>query len=106
VATIDRRWWLGSTALVLLLIAGCGRAPSMGDDREVFHAIDALYSGVSLRDAAQVDRCVKTLDGLKDAGRMPAAAFEAIGRIVQQTRDDQWEPAQSELRKFMLDQRH
>lgn len=106
-ATIERR--LGAWLLLLLMLVlgstGCGRAPAMGDDREVFTTIDALYTGISLRDATQVDRCARTLDQLKEAGRLPVEAHEAISRLVAQSRDGQWETAQSDLRRFMLDQR-
>ena len=77
----------------------------MGPDREVFHTVDALYTGVSLRDSNQVDRCASTLETLKQAGKLPAPAGKTLARIIDQARDGDWEDSQSRLRKFMLAQR-
>ncbi len=114
--TIDRdsgtraRTTLSRATLASLLILaaellGCGRAPSMGPDREVFHTVDALYTGVSLRDLNQVDRCAKNLEALGSAGKLPSPAVDALARIIEVARSGDWERSQSALRKFMLAQR-
>ena len=90
---------------VLIAVVGCGRAPSMGIDKEVFEAVDALYTAVSLHDAAQVQRCATTLEGSHAAGRLPTAAHEALAGIIEETRRGGWESARLDLRDFMQDQR-
>lgn len=92
-------------ALLGTLGPGCGGPPSMGPDREVFTAIDALYTAVSLRDPAQLDRCAGTLERLHAEKRCPDAAFIAIEGMIEEARGGQWEDAQSRLRRFMLGQR-
>lgn len=88
-----------------LLLAGCGRAPSMGLDKAVFVEVDALYSAISLNEPAQVERNAARLDQLRAAGRLPEAAHRALARIIAEAKADRWEPARQQLRDFMLDQR-
>ncbi len=77
----------------------------MGLDRETFTTVDALYSAVSLKDEGQLDRNAATLDQLHESGRLPDAAHKALGKIIAEAKDGEWEPAREDLRDFMLDQR-
>lgn len=104
--TSDRRARSALVAVVgALLIAGCGRAPQMGADPEVFTTVDALYTAVSIREPSQVDRCAATLAGLRDAGKLPESAHGDLDRVIAASRAGRWERAQSDLRRFMLGQR-
>lgn len=97
-----------SVLIVLLcsiLLAGCGRAPSMGLDKETFTTVDALFTAVSLRDEGQLDRNAATLDQLHESGRLPNAAHKALTAIIAEAKAGDWKPAGEELRAFMLDQR-
>lgn len=100
--------YIGRIAPLLLgaaLAAGCGRAPAIGSDKEAFTTVDAVYSAVSLRDTAQLERNAATLDQLREAGRLPDEAHKALAGIIGKAQEGKWEPAREELRDFMLDQR-
>lgn len=91
-------------AMAFLPSPGCG-PPQMGPDREVFATIDALYTAVSLREPGQLDRCDRSLADLARAGRLPSKAHGRLASIIADARAGEWEPAQSDLREFMLGQR-
>lgn len=91
-------------ALLALTVSGCGTA-QIGPDDESFRAVDALYTAVSLRDAAQVGRCEATLRRLRDAGKLPSAAADSLTAVVAEAKGERWEPARERLRDFMLAQR-
>jgi hypothetical protein len=91
--------------LVCVLLLGCGRAPSIGPDREAFTTIDALFTAMSLKDQAQLDRNAATIEKLHESGRLPDAAHDALAAMIAEARAGQWEPATKHLRAFMLDQR-
>ena len=91
--------------LCLVLAAGCSNPPQMGVDGEAFETVDALFTAVSLREPPLVDRCAKTLETLHDEGKLPTAAFEALGAIIDDTEAGDWEASQADLRSFMLAQR-
>lgn len=98
-----RRGWLG---IGLLLLAGCG-APQIGPDEEAFRAVDALYTAISLRDAAQTGRCARALAALHEQGRLPEAAHRRLADIIANAHRDResWEAARARLRDFMKAQR-
>ena len=91
--------------LLASLASGCFGPPQMGPDREAFTTIDALYTAVSLREPARVDRCSEGLTRLRDAGKLPAPAHARLAAIIAEAKGGGWEPAQSRLREFMLGQR-
>ncbi len=91
--------------LTLTLAVGCGRSPSMGTDREAFTTVDALFTAVSLKDEAQLDRNAAALGALHASGRLPERAYEALGAIIATAKGGDWESAGADLRGFMLDQR-
>ena len=91
--------------LILLLgLVGCGPA-QIGIDKEAFKAVDALYTAVSLRESPLLDRSEGDLQRLRDAGKLPASAFDALASIIQEARGGHWEPAQERLARFMKGQR-
>ena len=67
-------------SLLVFALGGCGSPPQIGADRDVFNAVDALDTAVSLRDLKLVDRCETTLKDLRDAGKMPDPASQFLGR--------------------------
>ncbi|WZO98925.1 hypothetical protein EP7_000516 [Isosphaeraceae bacterium EP7] len=87
-----------------VMAAGCGRAPAIGPDKEVFTTIDALYTAVSMKDAGQLERNATSLNRFHEAGRLPDGAHEALAAIVFEAKGGEWEPARQKLRDFMLDQ--
>ena len=98
-----------SIALSIIILqtawfAGCGRAPSMGLDKETFVTVDALFSAVCLKDEKQTDRNATALKKLHDEGRLPGDAHEALAAIVVEAKSGDWEDAAEKLREFMLDQ--
>ncbi len=96
-----------AAALLLLtaLAPGCFGPPQMGPDGEAFKTIDALYTAVSLREPVHVDRCSGRLSKLREAGKLPASAHDALAAIIAEAKGGLWEQAQSRLRDFMLGQR-
>ena len=96
-----------AAALLLLtvLASGCFGPPQMGPDREAFKAIDALYTAVSLREPVHVDRCSDRLSELREAGKLPSSAHDALAAIIAEAKGGRWEQAQASLREFMLGQR-
>jgi hypothetical protein len=99
-----RRRWVATGVLAALVLAGCG-APQLGPDREAFKTVDALYTAVSLRDPAQLERCGSELKKLLDDGKLPEAAYRSLEGILVDAREARWEPARRRLRDFMLAQR-
>lgn len=95
---------LATTCVPLLLAVGCG-PPSIGDDREVFQAVDAFYTAVSLRDPGLVGRCDDRLKQLGEAGKLPAAASASLAAITAEAQADRWESAQDRLARFIEGQR-
>ena len=92
-------------SLLVFALGGCGSPPQIGADRDVFNAVDALDTAVSLRGLKLVDRCETTLKDLRDAGKLPEAAFKSLGAIIAEARGGKWEPARDHLGQFMEEQR-
>ena len=84
---------------------GCGGPPQIGEDRDTFKTVDALYTAVSLRDLKLVGQCETKLKELRDASRIPEGAFSSLGSIISEARDGKWEPALEHLSTFMEGQR-
>lgn len=87
----------------VLSLPGCGEV-QMGADPDVFKAVDALYTAVSLREAAKVDHCVTTLATIRDSGRLDRGPFDALDRIASEAKSGSWESAQTRLARFMRGQ--
>jgi hypothetical protein len=97
----------GAAALVLVaaLVLRRGDPPQMGGDREVFRAVDALYTAVTAREPRLVDRCEADLTVLKESGKLPADAAGALAGVVAKARASKWQAAAEELTWFMKGQR-
>jgi hypothetical protein len=90
--------------LLVLALGGCGQ-PQIGADKEAFKTVDALYTAVSLREPKLVDGCEQRLKSLREEGKLPEAASNALVSIIAETRDGKWEPAFDHLSVFMQGQR-
>src|SRR5436309_7724370 len=95
---------LTAAALLLLAASGCGKPPQIGSDEEAHKAIDALFTAVTAKDAAQLDRCEARLNDLHAQGKLPAAAHEALTGIVGKARGGKWESAAERLYEFIKGQ--
>jgi hypothetical protein len=91
--------------LLALGCGGCGGQPQIGEDRDTFKTVDALYTAVSLRDLKLVGQCESKLKELRDASRIPDRAFSSLGSIIAEAKDGKWEPALERLSTFMEGQR-
>jgi hypothetical protein len=92
-------------AFLVLAFAGCGSQPQIGEDRDTFKAVDALYTAVSLRDPKLVDQCEARLKGLHDGSKIPDDAFSSLESIIAEAKGGKWETAQERLGRFMEGQR-
>lgn len=93
-------------ALTLALaFLGCGRPPQIGEDRDTFKAVDALYTAVSLRDLKLVDLCDGKLRTLQSKGEGSEAVRGELGAIIAKAKEGKWEVAQTRLGDFMRGQR-
>jgi hypothetical protein len=97
------------TAFLLLtaiaISVGCSGPPQIGDDREVFKSVDALYTAISLRDPALVDQCRVKLDDLRGSGQLPAPASDSLNALITKAKGGDWESALEELDRFITGQR-
>ncbi len=103
-ATSDLRLLATLAAFLALTAAGCGKPAQIGADEGVHKAVDALFTAITARDAALLDRCEKRLAELKAAGRLPAAAHESLAAIVAKARSGKWEAAAERLYEFIRGQ--
>ncbi len=98
----------GAVGLAVLLGAGflgCGRPPQMGADEEVFHAVDALFTATTARDANLLGQCERRLQTLAGAGKLPPAASAYLDSVIGKAREGRWESAAETLYDFMKAQR-
>jgi hypothetical protein len=91
-------------AVLLIVASGCGKPPQIGSDEEVHKATDALFTAVTARDPAQLDRCEARLNDLHAKGKLPAAAHEALAGIIGKARGGRWETAAERLYEFIKGQ--
>lgn len=94
-----------AACVVLATLAGCWSPPQIGPNRESFKAVDALYTAISLRDPALVDRCRQRLEQLQGTGKLPDPAFQTLIVMIDETKSGRWEPSQEQLASFMEGQR-
>jgi hypothetical protein len=92
-------------ALLALVIAGCGRPPQIGDDKDSYKAVDALYTAVSLRDSRELNKCAARLKVLSDGNKLPESAARSLESIVAEAKDGDWDSARQRLATFMRGQR-
>lgn len=95
---------VGKIALAGLLAVtapGCWGPPQVGPDRETFETVDALYTACGLRDAKLVADTERRLQTLRDSGRLPEKAHQALTAIIATARAGEWEAAIDRLGRFM-----
>jgi hypothetical protein len=104
--TVSRICLIAVTSWALVLsVGGCGREPQIGESKEVFKVVDALYTAVGVKDAKLVDQCAATLKTLLASGSLPPAASKSLDAVIAETKVGKWEAAQERLRRFMEGQR-
>jgi hypothetical protein len=96
---------VAACSVLALCLAGCGGPAQIGADRDTFKAVDALYTAVSLRDPALLDRCAADLRKLQGSGKLPEDALGALDGMIAEARTGQWEASQERLARFMEGQR-
>lgn len=94
---------LVATLVILLGLSGCGEH-QIGDDKESFKTVEALYTAVSLRELPKVEDCSARLKALKDSGKLSEGASGTLDAVIAKAREGQWEHAQQQLSTFMKGQ--
>jgi hypothetical protein len=87
--------------LLVLALGGCGGPPQIGENREAFKTVDALYTAVGLRDTKLIAQCEEKLKGLHEAGSLPMEASESLNSIIAEARNGKWEQSMEQLSAFM-----
>lgn len=90
---------------VVALVCYWTRPPQMGTSEDAFNTVDALYTAVRSKDEKRVAQCEDRLKGYRAAGKLPAAAAEALDAIIATARAGSWNTATRRLYDFMLAQR-
>jgi len=88
-------------AVVLLTLSGCGYGPISSTGYEY---AQALYSLSNRQSADRVDGVQAQIDAAAQSGDLPAQEAEWLLDICEQCRDDDWESAQANARRMMVDQ--
>lgn len=107
---MQQRSVIGVVILAVLAIVvgvyffGFGKPPQMGPDEEVFRAVDALYTAVTARNDKLLGECEKRLQGLKNAGKLPATAADYLDGVIATGRAGNWQAAAERLYDFMKNQ--
>jgi hypothetical protein len=94
-----------TVALVACWLAFGGKPPPLGEDEEVFQAVDALFTAVTACDDDLLGRAEGRLHALREAGRLPADAADYLGGVIATARAGRWQPAAERLYDFMRAQR-
>jgi|SRR5205807_6897223 len=77
------------------------RPPQMGEDTEVFKAVDALFTAVTARDEKLLAQCAQRLRAYQEAGTLPDEAGAYLDAIIQSAAAGRWKPAAQRLYEFM-----
>ena len=87
--------------VVLLTLNGCGygQVSSTG-----YEYAKALYSLSNRQSADRVDAVQAQIDAAAESGELPAQEAEWLLGICEQCRDGDWESAQANARRMMVDQ--
>jgi hypothetical protein len=98
---------LGVLVVVGGVVAFCAfrSPPQLGTNDEVFKTVDALYTAVRNKDTQQLERCEGRLARYREAGKVPAAAADALDSIIATAKSGKWRPAVMSLYDFMKGQR-
>jgi hypothetical protein len=87
------------------MLAGCGRPPQMGADKEVFATVDALFTAITAHDEKQLGHCEQRLKSYFDAGTLPESASTYLKDIIETAHQGKWQSAAETLYSFMIAQR-
>jgi hypothetical protein len=82
-------------------LEGCWGPPQIGEDRDTFKAVDALYTAVSLRDPNLLGQCETKLKELRGSSKTSDSAFSFLDTIIAESKGGKWEGAQERLSQFM-----
>jgi hypothetical protein len=96
-----RIWIKILSSSLLLALGGCGGPPQIGDNKEAFKTVDALYTAVGLRDAKLISQCEEKLKVLHDTGSLPAGASNSLNSIIAEAKDAKWEQSMERLTVFI-----
>jgi hypothetical protein len=91
--------------VALLSIQGCGRPPQVVDDEECFSAVESLWTAVTTKRTDLLEQSATEIDRLHATGKLSEEGHEALDKIIQSARDEEWMPAAKSLKAFMLGQR-
>ena len=97
-------------ALLLVLVAifsshGCSRPPQVVDNEECFSAVEALWTAVTTRRIDLLEQSATEIDRLHTDGQLSKKAHKALSEIIQSAQKEEWMPAATSLKAFMLGQR-
>lgn len=88
-------------AIALLTLNGCGYGPISSTGYEY---AQALYSLSNRQSADRVDTVQAQIETAAESGELSAQEAEWLLDICEQCRDDDWESAQANARRMMVDQ--
>lgn len=79
--------------------------PQLGSDKQVFDAVDALFTAVRSHDDRLLDGCQQRLHGFERDGKLPADAARYLDDVLATARAGKRRPAAEKLYEFMKAQR-
>ncbi|HEX3726668.1 MAG TPA: hypothetical protein VHV08_10515, partial [Pirellulales bacterium] len=89
---------------VCLIAAGCGRPPQLGDE-QCLKVADALWTAVTAKNVALLDRTGNQIDSLHAERKLSDDGRDALAEIVATARDGEWLKAQATLKSLLRAQR-
>lgn len=97
----------GSLLLLAAIFSshGCGRPPQVVDNEECFSAVEALWTAVTTRRIDLLEQSATEIDRLHKDGQLSKEGHEALYEIIQSAQKEEWMPAATSLKAFMLGQR-
>jgi hypothetical protein len=92
-------------ALVLLLYIYLARPPQLGNEEEVFQAVDALFTAMTAQDEKLLTQCEQRLRLHRETGKLPPGPAAYLDGLISRARSGNWQSAAHGLYAFMLAQR-
>jgi hypothetical protein len=96
----SRRPAVATAALLLLLaLAGCSGEPSPRElrNRQEF---EALLTAVALKDASELEKDARRIDGRHDAGELSDGSYRELRAIIDKARSGDWSGAEKQAYAF------
>lgn len=97
---VPRAAWL-LAAFLLLFQPGCGSPAQIGTHEDCYAALDALWTAVTAKRVDLLDQCAAKLQRLHTEGKLPEAAWKDLEEIIDQAREEDWEPATADLKALI-----